>query len=57
MLFVGHSCFDNTELVAPHPIKATRNFPPAIPLLRELHERLKPEYEKCNWAWKEEYSI
>lgn len=57
MLVLGYKCFDHPELTAPHPIKATRNFPLAIPLLRELHERLKPEYVKCNWAWKEEYSI
>lgn len=57
MLVLGYECFDYPELIAPYPIVATLNYPPSIPLLRELHKRLKPEFKKCNWEWKEEYNV
>jgi len=57
ILALGHKCFDHPELIAPYPNKATLSYPPAIPLLRELHKRLKPEYIKRNWEWKDSYYI
>lgn len=57
VLCLGYKCFDHPELIAPYPNNATKNYPPIIPLLNELHSRLKPEFVKCNWEWKEEYNI
>lgn len=57
VLCLGHKCFDHPELIAPYPNKATLQYPPLIPLLEELHRRLKPEFKKLGWRWKKEYSL
>jgi len=57
MLCKGYKCFDHPELIAPYPRKAVLDFPPLIPMYQELLERLKPEFEKKGWEWKQEYEI
>lgn len=57
MLCKGHTSYDHPELVAPYPKKAVANYPEVNPLFEELLRRLKPEYEKKGWVWKDEYDI
>lgn len=53
----GYGCFDYPELIAPYPNNAVQKFPELKPVLKELQDRLKPEYEKRGWKWLEEYCI
>ncbi len=56
MLVLGHECFDHPELIAPYPNKAVKKFPEIKAMLIELHDRLKPKFEKLGWPWLEEYA-
>jgi len=53
----GYGYFDYPELIAPYPNNAVKKFPELKPVLKELQDRLKPEYEKRGWEWLEEYFI
>ena len=57
MLFETHQSFDTPELIAPYPNESVKKFSPLKPILKELHKRLKPEYKKKKWKWKEEYDL
>lgn len=57
MLFKGHTCFDHPELVALYPKKAILAYPELTAMYQEQLDRLKPEFEKHGWEWKDEYNI
>lgn len=55
MVVIGMECYDHPDFIAPYPNKAVKNFPELMPMLKKLHDKLKPAFKKLNWPWKPEY--
>lgn len=51
----GYKTYDNIDLIANYADNAVKNFPELANMLKILKQKLKKEYEKGNFPWKEEY--
>jgi putative hydrolases of HD superfamily len=49
--------YTDLDLIATYPDKHVKKFPELIPVLKELKNRLKLEFEKRNIAWKSEWDL
>lgn len=44
------------QYIAVYPDEAVKNFPPLLPILKILKEKMRKEFEKGGIEWKEEYN-
>lgn len=51
----GYQCMDVPEMIATYADKPVSEFPELIPVLREIKARLKAEFEKGGYDWKDSY--
>ena len=51
----GYKIYDRPELIAPYADEAVKNFPELLPALRIVKRKLKEEFIKGGFQWKEEY--
>ncbi|MFA6963115.1 MAG: HD domain-containing protein [Patescibacteria group bacterium] len=57
MLCETDKCFDTPDLIAPYPRESVEKYPALKYVYQELLKRLKPEYKKHKWEWKDSYNI
>jgi putative hydrolases of HD superfamily len=56
LIEAGYKTFDRPEIISCYANKAVEAFPELKEMLKILKEKLKKEFEKGNFEWKEEYN-
>ncbi len=53
----GYEIYDNHEYIAIYPDKHVKKVPELLGFLKELKKRLKVEFEKWGFEWRDEYDV
>ena len=52
----GHKAIDMPDVIAPYADEAVKNFPELMEIKKAVKSKLKQEFEKGGFKWKEEYN-